>query len=366
MLDHWFKPIKPIVPENGWDTFEIGNHISFFNKKNPNIEKGGIVLIGTGKAADQVRKSLFHLSVPSSHFKVIDLGNFRKNSVEFMIPAIEELLNSDLLPIIISGEAPFAALASIKAINRQYKNVSLTLVEPQITLPIEDISSAENYLEDIFKDSSHFPYHLAAIGLQAHFTNPEVFKFFEKNAFEFIRLGKSKSNLGELEPIIRDGDLMILNMESLQANFAPEQNKPSPSGFNLEEACTIARYAGMSDKLKIFNLFGVQNKLSVQGLTAQSVAQIIWYFIEGYYHRKQDFPASMDGLTEYIVDLKNLDYQITFWRSSKSGRWWMQVPFANKQSMKRHALISCSYNDYKKASNDELPDRLLQALKRFS
>ena len=169
----------------------------------------------------------------------------------------------------------------------------------------------------------------------------------------------------ELEPMVRDGDLLTFNISSISGTVAPEQPDPSPSGFSLDESCMICRYAGMSDKLKAFNIVGMNTKVSPHGLTAQSIAQLVWYFLDGVNHRKKDFPVSMDGLMEYIVDLKDHDYQLTFWKSTKSGRWWMQIPFKRGKSIERHRLVSCSYGDYKEASNGDLPDRLLHALRKY-
>jgi formiminoglutamase len=68
---------------------------------------------------------------------------------------------------------------------------------------------------------------------------------------------------------------------------------------------------------------------------------------------------------EYIVPLKQLDYQLTFWKSKRSGRWWLQVPVKTKKQHQRHRLIPCSYEDYQLAGQDQLPDRLLEAFRRF-
>jgi len=70
-------------------------------------------------------------------------------------------------------------------------------------------------------------------------------------------------------------------------------------------------------------------------------------------------------LTEYIVDFKSYSYQITFWNSIKSNRWWMQIPSKTDRKLRRHRLIPCSYEDYLKACEEELPERLLKAHRRF-
>ena len=67
------------------------------------------------------------------------------------------------------------------------------------------------------------------------------------------------------------------------------------------------------------------------------VAQWIWYFTEGYYQRLGDFPISNKGLTEYVVDWKGEMEKLTFWKSPRSGRWWLQVPVKTSRKQQRHA-----------------------------
>ena len=123
----------------------------------------------------------------------------------------------------------------------------------------------------------------------------------------------------------------------------------------------------MSDKLRSFSVTGVDaEKKRKLPATAQALAQMVWYFTEGYYQRKNDYPATNKGLTEYVVDLKGRDGRLVFWKSNKSGRWWLQVPVKTGRKYQRHRLIPCSYKDYSLATQDEVPDRLLNAFKRFS
>ena len=120
----------------------------------------------------------------------------------------------------------------------------------------------------------------------------------------------------------------------------------------------------MNEKLKSFGIYQFSS-VQPQSAAAQVTAQLIWYFIEGYFNRKNDFPASTDGLVEYIVDFKEFDTPITFWKSKKSGRWWMQVQAKSGKKHQGHHLVPCSYNDYKQAVQGDLSDRLFQAYQRF-
>ena len=57
-----------------------------------------------------------------------------------------------------------------------------------------------------------------------------------------------------------------------------------------------------------------------------------------------------------------MDEPVVFVKSNQSGRWWMKMPAMNEQPGAE--FIPCSYRDYHTASKDEIPDRLLQAIKR--
>jgi formiminoglutamase len=365
MLENWLKPVKPQKEPPSYQTYQLGHQVLPFEKKIPQLKDVQIALLGAGKAAESVRESLYQLSYPFTNLRMADLGNFRKNTVDFMIPAIEELLKANIIPILI-GDIAFLSNASYKAFNQLLHQVSLVVVDRQANIPNKDQADPHNYLEEILLRQGEKPYHLALIGSQAHMIDPGLFAYLEAANFDMMRLGRAQANMEELEPMIRDADLMTFNLAAMEGMAAPEQPAPAPSGFSLSESCIICRYAGMSDKLKAFNIVGINSKLRPQGFTAQAIAQLIWYFLDGVQNRKQDFPVSMDGLIEYIVDLKQLDYQLTFWRSSKSGRWWMQIPFKRGKSLQRHRLVSCSYGDYKKASKGELPERLLHALRKYA
>jgi hypothetical protein len=97
-----------------------------------------------------------------------------------------------------------------------------------------------------------------------------------------------------------------------------------------------------------------------QEQTSNLLAQMIWYFIDGYYNRKNDFPyKEKDNYIKYLVTFKNHQHEIIFYKSKKSNRWWMEIPCPVnlKLKYKRHYLISCSYNDYQTACKQEIPDR---------
>ncbi|MBK7476021.1 MAG: arginase family protein [Haliscomenobacter sp.] len=367
MLENWLSPV-PLgdIVEEPLATWHLGSHLRIYTEAGlPSLKGVRIALVGIGeKDANAARTALYSLSYPFEGLKIADLGNIRKNNLSFIIPALAELMEARILPVLI-GNDPYFGLSLYKAAQQVLKHISLVVADERIRFRPQAKEARDHLLNELILNEESQLFHLGVIGYQTHYTPPEVLREMERRNFDIVRLGFAKTNFSEVEPIVRDGDLCFVNLSVLKEADAPGQSSPSPSGFILEEACQVCRYAGMSDKLKAFGLFGFRSSMDRKTQTAQAVAQMIWYFLDGFHHRKGDFPASVEGLVEYVVDLKQLDYQLTFWKSQKTGRWWIQVPVKTARKHQRHRLIPCSYNDYKQACQDELPERLIAAFKRF-
>ncbi len=366
MLDNWLKPVDLDTgfSENLAD-YQLGKQLPVFSSVLPALKDSRAAIVGTQTtAANAVRRALYQMSVPAKNLSVVDLGNVRKEDVSFAIPLFKELLDSQIIPIII-GNTGEQMLGQYKAFQSLQSHVSLVVADERIRMSEAAKEDEAHYLNPILFNTRSRLFHLGVVGCQTHYTDPAAFGYLDQQVFDCIRLGSARADLQEVEPVIRDGDLLSFNLAALRQADAPGQMNATPTGFTAEEACQIARYAGMSDKMKSFGIFGFEPTLDQDNQTAQVVAQMVWYFIEGLQQRKNDFPVSTDGLVEYIVDFKKMDYQLTFWKSQRSGRWWMQVPVKIGKKYNRHRLIPCSYNDYKLACQDELPERLLNAYKRF-
>jgi hypothetical protein len=52
-------------------------------------------------------------------------------------------------------------------------------------------------------------------------------------------------------------------------------------------------------------------------------------------------------------------HELVFYKSPKSDRWWMDVPYPAGQEKRyeRHHLVPCSLEEYQQATNEEMPDR---------
>ena len=359
MLQNWLKNIPDSLaqwaeslPETSFGKKTLLHHTFF-----PDLRKVRVAIIGVGdQEANAVRQQLYRYASPFPASAVADLGNLRKAEASLLIPVIYELLSGKVFPLILGCDDAFAR-AQFLAYQDAKSLVNLSIVD--------EIFRADTVYGHLVTPRHPLLFHLSLLGLQAHQTSAAALDLMVKNNFDVVRLGKSRAAMEETEPVLRDADMLSFHLAALKQGEAPGVASPSPAGFFVEEACQLCRYAGMSDKLTSFGLYGYVLGRDREGQTAQAAAQMLWYFLEGFFNRKGDYPADTAGLTEYVVDFPKLNYQLTFWKSNKSGRWWMQVPVATKRKHERHRLIPCSYQDYQLACREELPERLVQAMSRF-
>ncbi len=365
MIQNWFRPVESAKRLSGGTFLK---HLHFFpsNSHPEGLRECQLAIVGVdAESADLVRSVLYSYQWHFGNLKVYDLGNVLRSDVEFTIPALRELTASGILPLIV-GTHPRFVQAQYQSFLELRNLISLAVIDSVFACSSPDEQAADAYLDQAVYRNGDTLFHLAHIGGQGHLLRASDLQLIEERNFESIRLGRARSDLPAVEPVIRDADLVSMHLRAIRASDAPDQSSNNPSGFFLEEACQIARYAGLSDKLQSFALCGFQPgvQLRDQQQTAAAMAQLLWYFIDGFHQRKQDFPISNEGLTEYIVDFSRTE-RLTFWKSSRSGRWWVQTPVETPQGYTRHRLIACSHSDYLQACKGELPERLINAFKRF-
>jgi hypothetical protein len=359
MYTPWLK--ASAKPPAGLPAHTLGKNL------RPRARKIAVAIIGIDAGiAEKTRKHLYTTSWAFGKLAVRDLGDLRKTTPDFIIPLLRELHAAHITPILIGGEAgaftgQYLAFAEL---NRQ---VSLLSINRDIALT--PVGNGTAVLDNAVHAKGRKRYHLSHLGGQQHLINPAVFDLFNAQAYEAVSLGPARADLAGLEPLLRDADLVGFNINAINHNEAPARAGFHPSGFTLQEASQLAYYAGNSDKLSSFGLYGLDPAAGTTTdveLTAAAYAQLIWYFLHGFSQRRGDFPVSATGMTEYLVTIDHFD-KLTFWRSPHSNRWWVQVPAGRHKGEERHRLVPCSYQDYLEASTRQtLPERLVAAFRRFS
>lgn len=364
MMQNWFRPVASPLRSKGGSFLE---HLSFFPDTIQDIGHCQLAIVGIdAEVADACRKALYQYQWHFNALQIVDLGNFRRPDPGFTIPAVRELITSGVVPLLI-GQTSALIQIQYQAFLEWKNLISLAVVDSSLALTgFQAFDHIQPYLDEVLNAQKESLYHLAHIGGQAHLLPPDGIQFLEDKHFECIRLGRARNDLQNLEPVIRDADLLAIHLNALRSGAIPKLTPPNPSGLTQEEANQIVHYAGLSDKLRAFAISGIptitEDPAGQQ--VAESVAQLLWYFTDGFFNRKADYPVTNEGLTEYVVDLAQSE-RLIFWKSGRSGRWWIQTPVRTTDAFQRHRLIACSHQDYLNACQGELPDRLINAFKRF-
>ena len=96
--------------------------------------------------------------------------------------------------------------------------------------------------------------------------------------FDGIRLGQLLDNIRLAEPVIRDADIVGIDMKSLSWESIADPLNGQPNGFDSRSICALSRYAGISDRVSFFGLYEL---ISTQ-MMSKLLAQMIWYFMKEF------------------------------------------------------------------------------------
>ncbi len=311
------------------------------------------------------RKYLYSLFPGNWNLSIADLGTIQQGaSIEdsyFLVKTIsEELIRKKITPIIIGGSQDLT-YPLYRAYDNLDQMVNLTVVDNAFDFAKENGLPYNSYLSRIVVEEPCNLFNYANIGYQTYFNSQEEIDLVEKLFFEAYRLGEVSNNITLAEPVFRDTDLVSFDLGSVESSYSGNNQQFNPNGFSGKEICSLARYAGISDKVSSFGIFNFDNSIKEVSL----VAQVLWYFLEGYEFRSNEYPfGSKENYFKYIVLID--DEELIFYKSDKTDRWWIEIPFvvSENNKLKRNTLLPCTHQDYLAACEQERPERWWKAQRR--
>ncbi len=376
---------KPVATDFWNETENIGSRIIKNDHNFPDLENGGIALLFVPEYRnmngsiyskgfpDELRNEIYSL-FPKKMWsrKMYDLGTLLPGSsvndtFYALTQVIEELVKSDVLPIIIGGSQDLT-LAQFDAYKNLEQLVNLVSIDSMPDFGSENEAvMPNNYLQHILQRKPNHLFNFSTIGTQLYLVNPNELDLLDNLYFDTFRLGEVHANSMKAEPYIRNADLVSIDMLSIRNSDFPRSEFSSPNGFYAEQMCQLARYAGLSDKMSSIGLYNFI-QLEQNSNNLQLFAQVIWHIIDGVNNRFDDFPkTSKTKYQKYRVVLSDFKDEIVFYKSPKSERWWIEVPYHPSQSSKteRHFMVPCSYDDFTTAQENEVPNLWWQTYQKI-
>ena len=371
-LQDFLTPISfsEINEDEGYVDGQLGAHIMTQQDEDFDITAADIIIVGVketrgngtfekeNNAADIIRKQLYRLHYWHTDIKMADIGNIEigagiTDSYAAIRTVLEEIYSYNKTVVIIGGshDVTLAQYHSYKNIN---KMLEATCVDAEINLRGESNVPAENFLLEMFTGEPNILQHYNHVAFQSYFVHPRMLQTIDKLRFDCYRLGNVQHEIEEMEPVFRNSHMVSFDISAIKYSDAPSNNN-CPNGLTGVEACTLTRFAGMSDKLNSFGVYGYIPKNDTNEITARQIAQMLWYFIDGRHKMAQESALDQrQHFNEFHVVFAEVD--TLFLQSKITGRWWMQMPDTS--------FLACSHKDYLTAGKNEFPERWLRVQER--
>ncbi len=327
---------------------------------------------GCALAPDRIRACFYPLMPQDKNIKIIDIGNIRKGeSVEdtyfAMGEVIGELLLHGIIPLVLGGSNDIA-LGVYRAYINNAQIINVLNLDPAFDLIDEQVKiSDKNFIHKLLCNEPNYLFDYTHIAYQSYFVDKQALELMDNLRFEYKRLGEVQNKLDAVEPLVRDADMVIVDIDAIRASDSPASY--SPHGLYGEEFCKIINYAGMSDKLTSICFTGLDPEKDTNDRSAQLLAHAMYYFIEGYIWRKQDFPyKDKENYYKFNVQTEQENGELVFYKSKKSSRWWVEIPCSQDSMYKyiRHYIVPCLYEDYLLAMEGKVPIRWLIAYNKMN
>ncbi len=370
----FFTPVKEdlLVTASGKLGSSLKIHLE--NKAFPDLEGVKIAFFGVLEDRlneerngepfdfDGIRREFYNLYPGNWHLQMADLGDIQRGeTVEDTFYAVQSAVNSCLkkgiIPVLLGGSEDLV-YAQYRAYDGVEQMVNLVNIDSRFDLGDADKPiSNRSYVGRIVVTKPYNLFNYSNLGYQTYFNSQDEIELMDRLFFDAYRLGEVTGDITVVEPVMRDANLVGLDLGAVSGGAMGNYRLSSPNGFDGREVCALARYAGISDKVSSFGIYEYSSEFNFPA-SNMLVAQILWYFTEGVNFRKNE--NTISAKKEFIRYQVPIEEEIlVFYKSPVSGRWWIEIPFISpaNNKLKRHTLLPCTQGDYLDACNQVIPER---------
>lgn len=362
--------------ENSAGKYALGRSIQNFTEKLSvtTISKARVVVFGVpidngeansgaALAPGQIRNELYRLAALNSSLNIADLGDLKpasgqKGTFLALRDVTEYLYELGVVTVVIGGSQDLTVGICDAFRNNRYFSLCCIDAVLDIKVGVETFNSG-NYLTRIFKQLPNL-FQFSLVGYQNHLVGK---KLLSKNqaVSDHVRLGKLRDDFSVAEPVMRNTDVLSFDIGAVKYSEAATRRQKNPNGLRGEEACKLAHYAGISDRLKIVGIFEVFPENEENTIIYKLSAEIIWYFLEGCQNRKTDDKITSENIITYKVEIDELEQPIIFLNDPDTNRWWFEITSLSGYK----AVFACDEEDYRLAASNEIPVRWLDYIQKM-
>jgi hypothetical protein len=330
MISHWFIPDEKssIRPER-LSKNSLWHQVKFLHDDELPYASGDLLVISFDRQMSRrIKKNLYQFSAtPHEALTLVDCGNFNQKTPETILPVLKEIRDSGAAALLLGAPVSF------------------------MRFQMEGIRMACIVRESNLDDDIHLRHHDSSTSFQYIGTQRHLVSESHLRVEGHLRLSDLREDLSLAEPCIRDSEGLLFHCDSMSAAEAGYLTGMSGSGLSVIEACQLFRYGGAAPFLQTIGVYGYSLESDTSGVLANSIAQMIWYLLEGSMLRED---PERSELTQYFVQSKDTELAILFYKSEHSGRWWIESKSGRK--------VPCSYRDYRRACEEDYSDVIIKSV----
>ncbi len=380
-LNLFFQPIDSDLYPRRSGSGKLGQEVQTFFDTFPDYKMADVAIIycpenrgnfdnhHTDVFGHTWRKALYNLSRLEAEVHIVDMGMLRSGeTLEDTYDRLREVCTAlhacGTLPLIVGGSHDLA-LPQYQGLAALHDMLSIVSMDAEIDMQHElDSDEASAHALKIIQQQPNHLYNFTHLAYQSFHTDYEMAHLLEKLNFDHVRLGRMRDDFGKIEPLLRAADLWTVDMNALRWSDFPARNKSGFFGLSAEEACQLAWYAGLSPSIKTAGFYEYNPDMDQTGQSGYVLATMIWYFLEGWYHKKPEADFQSNQYLKFLVEPGSSDAPIVFYKNKFNQRWWMEVHYQT-EVREEIKIVPCDRSDYDQAASGQLPDSYIKALNRM-
>ena len=376
-IQSFFEPVADFLLEKPYTENTFFRQIHVYGENFPDLKGIQIALVGIKegrgtkkpesieRGSTEIREKLYELKKGLVPYRVADLGDIisgetLNDTYQNLRQVGDFLMKQQILPIYFGGSHDLD-YGQYLSYQKMKKLISMVTVDSKVDME-ESGPEDDRHTQEIVLHQPNFLFSYTHLAYQSFLVDPTLINVMEKLYFEHVRLGQMRERFHEIEPLVRDADLVSIDLSAIESADAPGAVDAQPFGLKAEDACQICWFAGMNEKLSSIGIYGYDPYFDdAKNKTAKIAAVMIWYFIEGFYARKDSLSFKSADYIKYTVSMDAKPSTLVFYKSKRSGKWWMEIPHSEGSRYDRFSTVPCSYSDYQLAQKGEIPERWINA-----
>ena len=271
----------------------IGNALKIHSEKAgvPSFKNVRIAIVGVQETRsigqphqrkqnlNGIRKALYSLYIGNWNNKIIDLGDIpigdkEKDSHKVLHDIAKEMYQRNILLIAFGGSQE-NTLGLCSVFNEFEVYYNLTSIDYKFDFGgVGSLISPDSYMSKLIANRPNYMTNFCNLGYQSYMVAQDEIDLMERLYFESIRLGTLTSDLKVVEPLMRDSDIVSMDMTAVKSNEL-QGGLTQVNGFTAQQFCALARYVGISDRVRFVGLCNIPESSASTNFTAQAV----WYII---------------------------------------------------------------------------------------